>query len=61
MIRNGKLLWIWRKDNDIWEPTTLIGQSHYKQEEAVKSDSMMPKQEEITQSTEHTDPEIVGM
>ena len=61
MVRNGKLLWIWRKFGGTWNPTKLIGQRKLKQEEVVKSDSMMQKEEEITQSMDHTDPEINGM
>jgi DNA polymerase-1 len=61
MVRNGKLLWIWRELGGIWNPSKLIGQDPLKQEQEVKLDSTMQKEEESTQSTEHIDPEIHGM
>jgi hypothetical protein len=62
MVRNGKLLWIWRTQGGIWDPSNLLtGNNQSKQEEEAKLHSIVPKVEEPTQSTEHTDPEIHGM
>lgn len=61
MLRNGKLLWIWRHLGDIWNPEKLIGQNQLKQEEEVTLDSMMRKEEENTKSMEPIDLEIHGM
>lgn len=52
LVRNGKLLWIWRKDNDIWNPEQLIGQSQSYSEGETKSDSTAPMVEEINQCME---------
>lgn len=62
MVRNGKLLWIWRTQGGTWDPTNLLtGNNQSKQEEAVTLNSMTQTTPESIQSTEHTDPEIHGM
>ncbi len=61
MIRNGKLLWIWRTEGDIWNPTKLIGNNQSKHEVEVKSNSTMLTEVEPNLFTELTDPEINGL
>lgn len=39
MLLYGKLLWIWRKPNDIWNPVNLIGQNHLEPEEVASVES----------------------
>ncbi len=62
MVRNGKLLWIWRTIGGTWEPKNLLtGSNLLKQEEVVKCDSTTQNLEVTIQSTELTDPEINGL
>lgn len=48
-LLNGKLLWIWRKENDVWNPSELMG--NMKLDEEVKHESMPSMVAENTQST----------
>ena len=53
LIRNGNLLYLWRKMDDSWQPqTAAVTMSEEKQETELKSASMQTTQEGTTQSTE---------
>lgn len=51
LLRNGRLLYIWRKPNDQWQPP-VANLSEEKQGEAEKSESTTTTPEVITRSTE---------
>ena len=62
MVRNGKLLWIWRTQGGTWDPTNLlIGNKNLEQGEVVPLHSTVQKVVVPIQSMEPTDPEILGM
>lgn len=49
----GKLLWIWRKEGDIWQPPNFTtGENQHKQEKEAELDSIMQMLEVINPSTE---------
>lgn len=52
LIRNARLLYVWRKLNDEWQPPTKVEATlEEKPVEEVKSDSIQTKQGEISRST----------
>ena len=60
MLVYGKCLWIWRKENDIWNPHQLTGEHQSNSEEEEKLNSMMQKEEEISQSLDLITPDKDG-
>lgn len=55
MIRNGKLLWVWREVGGTWNPEHLLtGQNHLEPEEEVNAESTQEMQTETNQCTAHT-------
>lgn len=61
MLMYGKCLWIWRKENDIWNPEHLLtGLSQSNCEAEEPSGSTTPRQEETNQSLDLITPDKDG-
>lgn len=56
MLTYGKCLWIWRKENDIWNPDPLTGLHRSSSEEEEKSDSTIQMVTSVDRSLDHIGP-----
>ena len=61
LLMYGKCLWIWRKENDIWNPNLLTGEHQSNSEEEEKSDCTTQREVEISLSMELTVQENDGL
>ena len=60
MLPYGKCLWIWRKENDIWNPDPLTGEHRSNSEVEERSESTIQTEEEISLSLDLITPDKDG-